>query len=230
MKKCLLMSLVLTAILFAATSAGEITGKVVLKSEVKKRAKNVNPNRKVTLKKYNGKAQFDGARKQGGLPKNEEVDERDFVVVFLTEARDGKKLKTTKSVVPVRQRKRRFFNHVTPVTLGSQVEFSNEDKFYHHIYCPDASSLCVEEHLKSVTRKPDKLGEYELFCDIHPLMNAYIYVVPNDAYSVAKGGSFKIGDVPAGQYELKAWHPRLPSKTMQVTVPASGDVELDLEL
>lgn len=222
--------LISTLVLVGAADAGEISGTVKVTSEVQKRAKNRNPNRKVTLKKYNGKAGFDKSNSKGGLPKNEKVDERDFVVVYLTSAKDGKKLKTTEKTIVVRQKKRRFFNHVTPVTLGSKVEFSNEDKFYHHIYCPDASNLCVEEHLDSVTRQPDELGSYELFCDIHPLMNAYVYVVPNDAFSLAKGGTFQIDSVPPGTYELKAWHPRLDTVTKEVVVPAEGSVKLDLSL
>ena len=104
--------------------------------------------------------------------------------------------------------------------LGSTVKFTNKDKFYHHIYCPDSSKLNVPEHRGVVNRKPGSVGRYELFCDIHPLMNAYLYVVPNDHFATGKGGKFQLSGVPAGDYVLKAWHPRLKTKSYDVKVGA----------
>lgn len=219
-------------LIWAPASAGEITGSVSLKTaDVPERAKNTNPNRKRNIKKYGMKtlrqAQAGG---KGGLPRNETVDERDYVVVYLSRAKDGAKLKATPKNVPVEQRERRFFDHVTPVVLGSKVVFVNEDKFFHHIYCPDASNMNVPEHRGEVSRKPTKLGKLELFCDIHPLMNAYVYVVPNDSFAMAKSGKFAIKNVPAGDYVLKTWHPRLPGGSYPVTVPASGQAKVDVTL
>ena len=199
--------------------AGEVTGEVVIQSSVSGRAKNTNPHRKTTLKKYGMKSVKQATSGgEGGPPPREKVDERDFVVVYLTGEKDGARLPTTPRTVEVLQEDRRFFDHVTALPLGSSVKFTNKDKFYHHIYCPDSSKLNVPEHRGMVTRKPDSLGKYELFCDIHPLMNAYLFVVPNDSYAVTKGGRFSIKGVPPGNYVLKAWHPRLKTKSFDVKV------------
>ena len=204
---------------FLGVEAGEVTGSVVIEGSVSRRAKNSNPNRKTTIKKYGAK-NLKGATRggEGGLPPDEKVDERDFVVVYLSEEKDGAKLKSTPRTVEILQENRRFFDHVTAMPLGSTVKFTNKDKFYHHIYCPDSSKLNVPEHRGGVTRKPGSVGRYELFCDIHPLMNAYLYVVPNDKFAVAKGGKFALKGVPDGDYVLKAWHPRLKTKAFDVTV------------
>lgn len=211
---------------------GEVIGQVELdQSSLKERAENSNPNRKVSVKKYGLKdlrrAQAGG---KGGPPPNEEVDERDYVIVFITQQADGAKLKATTDTVLLRQADRRFFDHVTPVVLGSQVRFTNEDRFFHHIYCPDSSSLNVPEHRGSVTRKPDKLGKYELFCDIHPLMNAYVYVVPNDKFSQTRDGAFTIKDVPAGNYVVQAWHPRSSSQAKKIKVTESEPTVVNFKL
>ena len=197
--------------------AGEVEGQVVIQSGVSGRAKNTNPNRKSNAKKYGLKSASKEA-KLGGLPPDENVDERDFVVVYLTKEKDGAKLKATPRSVEIVQEKRRFFSHVTAMPLGSTVKFTNNDKFYHHIYSPNSSKLNVPEHRGVVKRKPDDIGKYELFCDIHPLMNAYLFVVPNDQFAVAKGGKFSIKGVPPGNYVLKAWHPRLEEKSYDVKV------------
>lgn len=234
-----LKSLFLHALLLAAfssffltaTEAGEITGTVKLKSAVRERAENTNPNRKATLKKYGlktvRKAQ---SRGKGGPPKGEEIDERDFTILFLASDKDGKALKATPKSVKILQRQRRFFEHVTPMALGSRAVFINEDKFYHHIYCPDSSSLNVPEHRGEMSRKPKKLGQYALFCDIHPKMNAYLYVVPNDHFTMPKNGAFQLADIPAGNYTLKVWHPRLEPKAYSVTVKGSGATKVDVSL
>lgn len=231
MRRVILSVLLATSVCSVAL-AGDITGTVTLdQGKVPARAKNSNPNRKAVLKKYGMKvlaqAQAGG---QGGLPSNEKVDERDYVLLFLTQEKDGKNLPATPKNAEVDQKDRRYFAHVTPMVLGSKVIFYNKDPFYHHIYCPDSSALNVPEHRGEVSRKPGKVGKYELFCDIHPLMNAYIYVVPNDKYAMPKNGNFKITGVPAGNYVLKAWHPRLSEKTYNVTVPATGDAKVSVTL
>lgn len=210
--------------LASTASAGEIHGEVTLvTSKVPDRAKNTNPNRNATVKKYGlkelKKAQAGG---DGGPASNESKDERDFTLLFLTAQKDGAKLSATPRVVEISQQQRRFYDHITAMPLGSKVRFTNKDQFYHHIYCPDSSKLSVPEHRGDVERKPDRVGKYELFCDIHPLMNAYLYVTPNDKFVVAKGGKFTLTGVPAGNYVLQAWHPRLTGKTYEVVVPANG--------
>lgn len=225
----------IVAILFvlglSAAEAGDITGTVVLQSSsVPDRAKNSNPNRKQTLKKYGMKASGRAKGGNGGLPKNEKVDERDYAVIYLTNEKDGAKLKATPKTVEIRQKKRRFFNHVTPLALGSSVLFTNEDKYYHHIYCPESTKLSVPEHRGGAKRKPPSLGKFELFCDIHPLMNAYAYVVPNDKFTRAKGGLFTLKNVPSGNYILKVWHPRLPGSSQAVTVGTSSASKVNVTL
>lgn len=230
--KIFLLTIICCIFAILSVEAGEIEGAVSLTTEkVPARAKNRNPDRKTSLKKYGtkdlAKAQAGG---QGGVPPNEVVDERDYAVVFLTAAGDGAKLKATASTVEVRQKGRQFRNHVTPLTLGSKVRFTNEDQFFHHIYCPDSAKMNAPEHRGNVERKPDKLGKLELFCDIHPLMNAYVYVVPNDYYSLVKGGAFRLKAVPPGNYSMSVWHPRLASKSYQVKVTESGVSKVDISL
>ena len=143
---------------------------------------------------------------------------------------EGNELARSPKTYDVVQKKRRFHNHVTAVPLGSKIRFLNQDKFFHHIYCPESSGLNVPEHRGAVVRKPKKLGKYELFCDIHPLMNAYIFVVPNDHFTSPKEGQYSLKNVPSGEYLLRVWHPRLPGKSYKVKVSANELLKQDIRL
>lgn len=225
------MIFLLFVLTIASAQGGEITGTVTLVTkEVPKRAMNSNPNRKRTVMRYSPKDRSRCRKNPGGLPKDEEVDERDFLVVYLSREKDGAKLECSPKVVCVDHKKSRIRDHVTPLTIGSKVRFTNLDNFFHHIYCPDSSALCVPEHAGQVNREPKRIGSYELFCDLHPKENAYLYVVPNDRFAQPKDGSFKITRVPPGEYVLKSWHPRLMGQSHTVTVGSEGTLKLNLEI
>lgn len=65
-------------------------------------------------------------------------------------------------------------------------------------------------------------------CDVHPWMRSYISVLTHPYYAVTKeDGSFEIKNLPPGEYEVEANHPRLKTTTAKVTVK-DGDARLDL--
>lgn len=65
-------------------------------------------------------------------------------------------------------------------------------------------------------------------CDVHPWMRSYISVLSHPYFAVTKeDGSFEIKNLPAGDYEVEASHPKLKTTTAKVTVK-DGDAKLDL--
>lgn len=220
----------LSLLLAVAAWSGEIEGTVTVDvGKLPPRAKNSNPDMKASQGQYK-KTDLRKAKAGGDGGSAGKVDERENVVIYLAKEGDGARLKATPSRREIVQVQREFKAHVTPVVLGSEVRFTNQDSFFHHIYCPDSSKLNVPQHSTHVDRKPDRLGKYELFCDIHPLMNGYVYVVPNDFVTVAKGGKFLLKNVPPGTYTVEAWHPRVKAKSSKVTVPASGKATVNFSL
>ncbi len=71
-----------------------------------------------------------------------------------------------------------------------------------------------------VTRKFDKPEVMVKFkCDVHPWMNAYAGVLTHPFYAVTgDDGSFKIANLPAGEYVIEAWHEKYGTQTAKVTV------------
>ena len=77
----------------------------------------------------------------------------------------------------------------------------------------------------------DQPGRVDVFCSIHEKMNCIVLVLENPYFAVADSrGHYAITNVPPGTYKLKAWHERLPAKTMEVVVPESGEVKTDFVL
>ena len=69
-----------------------------------------------------------------------------------------------------------------------------------------------------------------LTCDRHDFMENWLYVVKNPYYAISdESGSFEIGKVPPGEYNLVAWHPVLGMQEQIVTVTPRGELAADFE-
>ena len=56
-------------------------------------------------------------------------------------------------------------------------------------------------------------------CDVHPWMGAYVGVMTNPFFAVTdEKGNYSIKGLPAGEYELEAWHEKFGKQTMKVKV------------
>lgn len=200
---------------------GEIEGKIQLRSRLK-------PRLRGPLQRYPGTG---GALYQGPTRQLQNLDEVRNVVVYLLDTPGG-------NCQPVRhkmdQKRRQFSPSVLPIFQGSTVEFVNGDSIYHSVY---SQSDCRPFHLPEYPQGESREitfpqpGVVELFCAIHPEMNAHILVLDTGHFCVpGEDHRYRLSGVPAGKRVLKAWHPRLQPLSQMVEVPASGSVQLDLNL
>jgi hypothetical protein len=73
-----------------------------------------------------------------------------------------------------------------------------------------------------------KESTFMIECDQHNYMQAFFAPIDNPYYAVVgEDGTFTIGDVPPGTYEVYAWHPKLGKQEANITVPAKGTVKAD---
>ena len=71
----------------------------------------------------------------------------------------------------------------------------------------------------------ERLGVVEVFCSIHPRMNAVVVVLQNPFFTKpARDGKFALENVPAGTYKLRTYRPGAEPTSVEVKVPPSGSV------
>jgi len=135
----------------------------------------------------------------------------------------------------IAQRDGTFVPHVTPVVVGTVVDWPNLDDIYHNVFSmSETTPFDLGLYKKNDQAKRVKFsqrGRIDVFCSIHTKMNCIVLVLPNPWFGRAdERGRFSISDVPAGTYKLKAWHERLPTRTVEVTVPETGEVSIAFTL
>ena len=76
-----------------------------------------------------------------------------------------------------------------------------------------------------------KPAQLEISCEQHPWSKAWILAFDHPYFAVSeKAGSFSIEDIPAGTYQVKAWHPRLGVAEQTLTVSAGQAASVALKL
>ncbi len=110
------------------------------------------------------------------------------------------------------------------VMVGQQLEIQNSDPLLHNIKAVPTKNRGFNisqptEGMKTTRTFNTPEVMVPLQCNVHGWMNAYAGVMSHPYFAVSgRDGAFEIKGLPAGTYELEAWHEKLGTKTMQVTV------------
>jgi len=157
---------------------------------------------------------------------------RDFVV-YVDQPVAEKAVPPAAPLHVVVQKDATFSPHVLPVLAGTTVDWPNHDEIFHNAFSySEAKSFDLglyKDKVKQVTF--DKPGRVDVFCSIHSAMHCIILVLENPYFAGTDArGHYTIANVPAGSYNLKAWHERLPPQTQEVVVPENGEVQANFTL
>ncbi len=118
--------------------------------------------------------------------------------------------------VDVDQVDKEFIPYVTAVYRGTDVNFPNSDKIRHHVYSFSEAKQFEIPLYTGAPEKPihfDKPGEVALGCNIHDWMKAYVFVCESPFFTTTDAdGKASLTDLPAGQYQVRVWHPTLRGK------------------
>lgn len=132
------------------------------------------------------------------------------------------------------QRNEEFIPHVLAVTVGTTVDFPNDDTKFHNVFSLsrvktfDLGRYPVG-HSKAVVF--DKPGIVPISCDIHTHMSAYVLVFNHPYFAVAdEDGRFVISNVPVGSYTLKVWSETGQTEPKVVTVADGQTTDCDFRL
>ena len=134
----------------------------------------------------------------------------------------------------MRQRDATFVPHLLAITVGTTVEFPNDDETYHNVFSlskPRRFDLGRYAAGRSKSVRFDQPGIVRVFCDIHSQMNAFILVFEHRFHAVSDAeGRYRIDRIPPGTYRLTAWYEGVARQTQEVTIPSGGTAELNFSL
>jgi plastocyanin len=126
----------------------------------------------------------------------------------------------------IEQVDREFVPYVSVIQQGTVVIFPNRDPILHHVY---SFSPAKTFEIKLYTGKPpggilfDRAGVVTIGCNIHDWMTAYVVVVPTPHFGrTDEGGAAVLRDLPAGTYEVRAWHPQQRSAPAPVALTVAA--------
>ncbi len=111
--------------------------------------------------------------------------------------------------------------------VGQTIDIKNSDPVLHNIKAvpKENRGFNISQPRPMVTKRSFNRREVmvPLECNVHGWMQAYVGVLDHPFFATTgEDGTFRIQGLPAGTYEIEAWHEKFGPKTMTVTV---GDGE-----
>jgi len=153
------------------------------------------------------------------------------VVVYL---KDAPKRAVTPMRAEIRQRNENFVPRVVAVTVGSTVDFPNDDPIYHNVFSLSRTKTFDLGRFpkgKSRGERFDKAGVVKVFCQIHSHMSATVMVFDHPWFAIPdERGMFDLSGVPPGTHQITAWHERLGDTTLPLRVDPGRPATIDFVL
>lgn len=218
---------VLVFTMVASLSAGTVTGKINFKGAkpaVSKIMMNADPK---CVKMHSGK---DVASEQVVVNANNTLQN---VFIYVKKGLEGKKFPVPSDKKTIDQKGCMYSPHVLGIMAGQPIEISNDDPTLHNIHALPKNSkqfnIAQPKQGMKMTQKFDKSEVMvKVKCEVHNWMAAYVGVLDHPFYAVSDNeGAFSIKNLPAGTYEIEAWHEKFGTQTMSVTVGASDTKTAD---
>ena len=108
------------------------------------------------------------------------------------------------------QKNKMFHPSLLVIPAGGQVEFPNQDPFFHNVFSLfDGKRFDLGLYESGTTQfvKFDKPGISFIFCNIHAQMSAVVIAVNTPYYAISNGhGEISIGGVVPGRYQMHVFH------------------------
>ncbi len=154
-------------------------------------------------------------------------------VVMITDIKKGKKIETKK--VTLDQNGCEYKPHVLAFPAGTTVEILNPDGILHNVHSyskvNSPFNQAQPKFKKTLDVKIDKPEVIEVKCDVHGWMQGWLVVTESPYVSVTdNSGSFKLTDVPPGNYNVEVWHEKLGKTSQKVTVKGKEDAKVNFEM
>jgi plastocyanin len=136
------------------------------------------------------------------------------VFVWIKKGLEGKKYDPPKDAVELDQVGCRYTPHVLGVMVGQTLKIKNSDDTMHNVHALSSANPEFNFGQAKKGAEADKVFTsaefFRIKCDVHGWMSAWVGVMPHPFYVVTgEAGTFELKDLPAGEYEVEAWHEKL---------------------
>jgi len=131
-----------------------------------------------------------------------------------------------------------FTPDLTIIPVGSTVTFPNSDKVSHQVYSFSPVKRFQLPLYRGTPYAPTKFetaGIVTLGCNIHDDMIAYLVVTDAAWFGrTDRDGHWTAIDLPAGEFRVEVWHPRMREKSEVIErrkslgAPESGELDVTL--
>ena len=117
--------------------------------------------------------------------------------------------------------------HVMGIMVGQAYRILNSDGILHNIHTLPKINPAFNRGQPATVKEmsttfPKAETIFQIKCDVHPWMNAYLAVYTHPFFSATgTDGKFTISGLDPGTYEISAWHEKLGTQTASVTVAAN---------
>lgn len=157
------------------------------------------------------------------------------VFVYIKEGLEGKTFPAPGEPAVLDQEGCWYVPHVQGLRADQKFEISNSDPTLHNVHAFAAHNQEFNLGMPFQGMKLEKTFSnpevmVKMKCDVHPWMTAYIGVLDHPFFAVTgEDGTFRLENVPPGEYVVEAWHEAYGTKTQKVVVEgdqaATGDFQ-----
>lgn len=155
-------------------------------------------------------------------------------VVVSVQGVSGKSKGAAAPALVIEQKGCEYLPYVAACQTGQPITVKNLDPVLHNVHVTPEKAGNQERNQAQMPKGPDLTftfnapEEFLRFkCDVHPWMFAYVSVFDHPYFAVSdRQGSYRIKDVPPGQYTVLAAHRKAGNQDQKVEV-GTKDVRLD---
>jgi uncharacterized membrane protein/plastocyanin len=121
-----------------------------------------------------------------------------------------------------------YHPRIAAARVGQKVTFVNSDAVFHNVRSITSQN---EKFNMAMPRKDQRITKTfmkpEMFlqakCSVHPWMGAYVAVMDHPWFSVTNAkGEYHLPKLPAGKYQIEAWHEVFGTQTQEIEVTDAG--------
>jgi plastocyanin len=156
----------------------------------------------------------------------------DNVIVYVKSGVPAGNFPTPTETVTIDQKDCHYTPHVLTMQVNQPLKIRNSDATLHNIHAwaekntPFNEGQAVQGMESSKTFTVEEMP-LPIRCDVHKWMGAFVGVFSHPFHTVSKGGGAYSLKLPAGSYEVVAWHEKYGEQTQTVQV-ADNEQKVDI--